>query len=83
MPDRRSPARIIGPDLKVINARRAHSDGRRPSVGHSGGVRRPAPNEGFLEARQELRMGKDSQEPVNADFSSAQAEPTRARFADP
>ena len=44
MPDRRSPALIVGPGFKGICALRAHSEGRRPSVGHSGGVRRPAPN---------------------------------------
>src|SRR5208282_1980260 len=47
VPDRRSPALIVGPGFKGIRALRAHSEGRRPSVGHAGGVRRPAPNKHF------------------------------------
>jgi hypothetical protein len=73
--DRRSPALITGPGFKGICALRARFEGRRPSVGRSGGVRRPAPNKGFLEAQQELRMTKDSQEPVKSDFSSARPGP--------
>src|SRR5712692_7625601 len=78
MPDRRSPALIIGPGFKGICALRAHSEGRRPSVGHSGGVRRPAPSKGFLEAQQELKLAKDSQQPVKTYFSSAQRRPPGA-----
>jgi hypothetical protein len=59
MRDRRSPALITGPGFKGICALRARFEGRRPSVGRSGGVRRPAPNKGFLEAQQGLRMTKD------------------------
>ena len=36
------------PRLQSICALRARSGGRRPAVGHSGGVRRPAPNNGAV-----------------------------------
>jgi len=44
VPDRRSPALIVGLGLKGICAVSAHPEGRRPTVKHVGGVRRPAPN---------------------------------------
>jgi len=42
--DRRSPSPIVGPGIKGTCAPRPRSEGRRPSVRHSCGVRRPAHN---------------------------------------
>ncbi len=52
IPDRRSPELVIGHGSKSICALGAHSEVRRPSVGHSCGVRRPAHNKRDLEAQQ-------------------------------
>jgi len=71
-PECRSHPLIINPGFKGTCALRAHSEGGRPSVGHSCGVRRPAHNKRFLKAQQKLRVAKGSREPIKANFSSAQ-----------
>jgi hypothetical protein len=82
VPDRRSPALIVGPGFTGVRALRAHSEGGRPSVGHlcgdPSGARRPAHNQRFLEAQQKLRVAKGSQEPFNTNLSSPQVRGERS-----
>ncbi len=69
IPDRRSPRLVIDPCSKSICALEANAEGRRPSVGHSCGVGRPAHNNRVLEAQQKLRVAQGSQEPCKTSFS--------------
>ena len=62
IPDRRSPELVIGPGSKGICALRAHSEVRRPSVGHSCGVRRPAHNKRDLEVEGKFWIQRDGTE---------------------
>jgi hypothetical protein len=59
----------VGPVFAVICARRANSEGRRPSVKRWCGVRRPAHNERFLGAQQELTSVNGCPGPFKPNFS--------------
>jgi hypothetical protein len=65
VPDRRSPALTVGPGLIGIRTLWAHSEGRRPSVRHSCGVRRPAHNKYIRAPRDKSRCSKTSSKTVS------------------
>ncbi len=62
LPDPRSPELVIGPGSKGICALTAHSEVRRPSVGRSCGVRRPAHNKRDLEVEGKFWIQRDGTE---------------------
>ncbi len=75
--DRRSAELVIGPGSQGSCALGAHSEARRPSVGHSCGVRRPAHNKRDLEAQQKLRVANSSQELCKPKLFAAPGPPGR------
>ena len=79
VPDRRSPALPVGLGFIGIFAIRAHSEGRRPAVGHSCGVGRPAHNRNVRDLRHKSGYPKKPSKTVSTATSHQPSQPLPSR----